>query len=108
MDRFDYFISTSHIIPLLHIFYVSFIIFSFHHRGLKSLFPNGHNPYYACFGTRPCDMVAFSRCGVPEGRIFLVSPDTGEIRGVNRTFRSSYEQVNAVLHEMFPAVSGTY
>lgn len=51
-------------------------------------------------------MVAFSRCGVPEGRIFLVSPDTGEIRGVNRTFRSSYEEVNAVIHEMFPAVSG--
>ena len=51
-------------------------------------------------------MIAFSRCGVPEGRIFLVSSDTGEISGVNRTFRSSYEQVNAVLHEMFPAVSG--
>ena len=25
---------------------------------------------------------------------------------MNRTFRSSYEQVNALIHEMFPAVSG--
>jgi phosphatidate phosphatase PAH1 len=37
-----------------------------------------------------------------------VSPDTGEISGMNRTYRSSYEQVNQVLHEMFPAVSGLH
>ena len=79
---------------------------TFYDRGLKSLFPNGHNPFYACFGTNPCDMIAFSRCGVPEGRIYIVSPETGEVRGMNRTFRSSYEQVNALIHEMFPAVSG--
>ena len=53
-------------------------------------------------------MIAFSRCGVPEGRIYIVSPDTGEVRGMNRTFRSSYEQVNALIHEMFPAVSGKF
>jgi phosphatidate phosphatase PAH1 len=53
-------------------------------------------------------MVAFARCGVPEARIFIVSPDTGEISGMNRTYRSSYEQVNQVLHEMFPAVSGLH
>ena len=55
-------------------------------------------------------MVAFARCGVPEGRIFLVNPETGEIRGgiVNRTLRTSYEQVNGLLHEMFPAVSDDF
>jgi hypothetical protein len=76
-------------------------------RGLKGLFPPKHNPYYASFGTRACDMVAFARCGVPEGRIFLVNPESGEIRGgvVNRTLRTSYDQVNELLHEMFPAVT---
>jgi len=76
-------------------------------RGLKGLFPPKHNPYYASFGTRPGDMVAFSRCGVPEGRIFLVNPETGGIRGgiVNRTFRTTYEQMNGLVHEMFPAVA---
>ena len=55
-------------------------------------------------------MVAFARCGVPEGRIFLVNPETGEIRGgiVNRTLRTSYEQVNGLLHEMFPAVTDDF
>lgn len=51
-------------------------------------------------------MIAFSRCGVPEGRTFMVSPDTGEVKGFNRTFRCTYEQVNEMLHEMFPAVTG--
>lgn len=37
-------------------------------RGLKSLFPSQTNPYYACFGTKPSDMIAFSRiANVPEG-----------------------------------------
>ena len=51
-------------------------------------------------------MIAFSRCGVPEGRMFIVSPDTGEVKGFNRTFRCTYDQVNEMLHEMFPAVTG--
>ena len=51
-------------------------------------------------------MIAFSRCGVPEGRMFIVSPDTGEVKGFNRTFRCTYEQVNEMLHEMFPVITG--
>jgi phosphatidate phosphatase PAH1 len=49
--------------------------------------------------------VAFQRCGVPEGRIFLVGK-SGEIQSANRTLRKSFDQINSVLHEMFPPIAG--
>lgn len=75
-------------------------------RGLKSLFPNISNPYYACFLTRPSDRVAFTRNGVPEGRIFVVDENTSELRSVNRTLRRSFDDINRFVNEMFPPIAG--
>jgi phosphatidate phosphatase PAH1 len=75
-------------------------------RGIKSLFPANINPYYACFGTKESDMLAFSRAGVPEGRIFIVDKITGEMRSVNRTLTRSFAEINSFLNEMFPSIKG--
>ncbi len=71
-------------------------------RGLKSLFPSSHNPYFGSFGTRTKDCLALTRCGVPEGRIFIVT-DTGEIvLNTNKTIRRSLHDFNQQLQEIFP------
>jgi phosphatidate phosphatase LPIN len=75
-------------------------------RGLKSLFPASACPYYASFGTKASDTAAFSRAGVPEGRIFTVDETTGDIRSVNRTMRRSFDDFNRFVNEMFPPYAG--
>jgi hypothetical protein len=74
-------------------------------RGLKGLFTANHNPFYASFGTRTRDAVAFSRCGVPEGRIFLVN-ENGNIYSHNRAINKTFDELNGNIDEMFPAVIG--
>jgi hypothetical protein len=73
-------------------------------RGVKGLFPVSHNPYYACFGSKACDMIAYNRCGVPEGRVFLVS-NKGSIKGMNNIYSRTFEQVNDGLNENFPPIA---
>lgn len=76
-------------------------------RGLKSLFPSGHSPFYACFGKKESEMVAFSRSGVPEGRIFIVGKKDGELQSMNRTLKRSFDEIHtSFLNEMFPPVAG--
>lgn len=41
-------------------------------QGIKNLFPEDHNPFYAAFGASQCDLMAFSRCEIPEGRIYMI------------------------------------
>jgi len=75
-------------------------------RGLKSLFHSSSCPYYASFGTKATDTAAFSRAGVPEGRIFMVDELTGDIRSMNRTMRRSFDDFNRFVNEMFPPCAG--
>jgi phosphatidate phosphatase PAH1 len=74
-------------------------------RGLKTLFSPTHNPYSACFCTRPHDTVVFSRYGVVDGRIFLVC-ENGDITTLNRTFRRTFQELTESLDTMFPPVRG--
>lgn len=75
-------------------------------RGLKGLFPPGYNPFYACIGTQEGDMLAFARCGVPEGRIFIVGKKDGELQSMNRTLTRSFEEIQtSFINEMFPPLA---
>lgn len=74
-------------------------------RGLKSLFPANHSPFYACFGSSEKDMSAFSSCGVSEGKTFVISPK-GEIGSVNRTLKWSFSDMHKFLDEIFPPIAG--
>ena len=75
-------------------------------RGVKGMFPPSHNPYYASFGTKASDVAAFYCSGVPEGRIFVVSKETGLIIGKNKSFRFTFKQVCEAMEEYFPYVAG--
>lgn len=70
-------------------------------RGVHSLFAANHNPFYAAFGTTPTDRVAFSRCHVPEGRIFIVDGQ-GELVSQNRSFKTSFQDLVVSLEQHFP------
>lgn len=76
-------------------------------RGTRSLFPPSHNPFYSGFCANVGDMQAFSRCGFPEGRIFLAS-ETSEIKVMNRTIKWTYKDMHTFLDEVFPTYSDSH
>jgi len=49
--------------------------------GLKSLFPDGVQPFFAGFGNRPTDVEAYKAVGVPLERVFIVNPSNTVMRG---------------------------
>ena len=69
-----------------------------------SLFPSAHNPFYAGFGTSPSDWAAYSRCDVPEGRIFIVNNKSGEISTQNQHIKESFENLLTNVDRVFPDV----
>lgn len=73
-------------------------------RGVRSLFPSAHNPFYAGFGTSPSDWAAYSRCDVPEGRIFIVNNKSGEISTQNQHIKESFENLLTNVDRVFPDV----
>lgn len=70
-------------------------------RDIQRLFPPGYNPFYAGFGNRDTDVLAYRTVGVPEGKIFIIN-SAGEIRQANKTYNKTYHGINGMVHEMFP------
>ena len=44
-------------------------------KAIRDLFPPGVNCFYAGFGNRPTDTVAYEASGVPLGKIFIINPE---------------------------------
>jgi len=72
-------------------------------RDLRSLFPPNHNPFYAGFGNRETDAIAYQAVGVPPGKIFTINT-LGEIRLLNATYSKSYVLINDMVNDMFPGI----
>ena len=71
---------------------------------IRSLWPPEHNPFYAGFGNRESDEVAYIAAGVPPARILIINPK-GEIRQNKRTYCwASYPRLLQIAREMFPPV----
>jgi phosphatidate phosphatase LPIN len=70
-------------------------------RNIVSLFPEGSSPIIAGFGNRDTDVLAYKAVGVPNGRIFIISP-TGEVQTDNKTFQKTYEWINSHVDSIFP------
>ena len=69
---------------------------------LRTLWPQEHNPFYAGFGNRDSDVVAYTEAGVPSSRILVINPQ-GEIRLGGQVFTwASYPQLLELCHHMFP------
>jgi phosphatidate phosphatase PAH1 len=82
------------------------------------------SPFYAGFGNRPTDVVAYTAVGVPRGKIFIIDPRCvmlwscsfdlnilttllpcrGDVRMSNRTLVESYETLCDLVDTAFPPV----
>lgn len=71
-------------------------------QDIRSLFPGGHNPFYAGYGNKTSDVVAYKTVGIPVSRIFTINPQ-GELKHeVSRTFQSSYSNLCDFVDLIFP------
>ncbi|XP_056405914.1 phosphatidate phosphatase LPIN3 isoform X2 [Hyla sarda] len=62
-------------------------------------------PFYAAFGNRPNDVLAYREVGVPESRIFTVNPRGELTQELNSSFKSSYAALRDLVNVMFPPPS---
>uniref|UniRef100_A0A7S3GJ51 LNS2/PITP domain-containing protein n=3 Tax=Palpitomonas bilix TaxID=652834 RepID=A0A7S3GJ51_9EUKA len=71
-------------------------------RNVKHVFPVDHNPFYAGFGNRMTDVIAYQSVGVPEGRILTINP-SGEVTGQTNSFgKTSYSSLSSLVDVIFP------
>ncbi|KAL3909975.1 MAG: hypothetical protein SGPRY_009228 [Prymnesium sp.] len=75
-------------------------------RDIRSLWPEAHNPFYAGFGNRASDVVAYKEAGVPPARIMVVNPQ-GEIHTSMREQYcwATYPRLLQLCNQMFPAIN---
>ncbi|XP_053310150.1 phosphatidate phosphatase LPIN3 isoform X1 [Spea bombifrons] len=73
---------------------------------IRQLFPDPQ-PFYAAFGNRHNDVVAYKEVGVPESRIFTVNPKGELAQEMNSSFKSSYSALCELVNVMFPPLSSS-
>ncbi len=44
-------------------------------QGLRRLFPEHAQPFYAGFGNRDTDTISYQAINIPESRIFIINPE---------------------------------
>jgi phosphatidate phosphatase LPIN len=59
------------------------------------------NPFYAGFGNRLSDVLAYRTCGVPIGKIFLINHH-GKIGHINTEYMKTYGEMSTIADKMFP------
>ncbi|KAI5073796.1 hypothetical protein GOP47_0011809 [Adiantum capillus-veneris] len=72
-------------------------------EGIKRLFPNDINPFYAGFGNRDTDEISYLKVGIPKGKIFIINPK-GEVMVNHHVDVKSYTSIHALVDDMFPPV----
>ncbi|XP_075701465.1 phosphatidate phosphatase LPIN3-like isoform X2 [Rhinoderma darwinii] len=71
---------------------------------IRQLFTD-YYPFYAAFGNRPNDVLAYREVGVPESRIFTVNPKGELTQDLNSSFKTSYAALRDLVNVMFPPPS---
>lgn len=72
-------------------------------REIAALFPEERNPFYAGFGNRDTDAIAYRAAGVPLNKIFIINAES-RIFAFNNTYAKNYSQLDELVFEMFPYV----
>lgn len=72
-------------------------------EGIRRLFPNDVNPFYAGFGNRDTDEISYLKVGIPKGKIFIINPK-GEVMVNHHVDAKSYTSIHALVDDMFPPV----
>ena len=74
-------------------------------RDIRGLFDDDYNPFYAGFGNRITDVVAYRAVGVPQSRIYIINPHS-VIQHINQHSANSksYVELASLVHYMFPSL----
>lgn len=72
---------------------------------IVNLFPPESSPFYAGFGNRHTDAIAYEAVGIPKNKIFIIN-EKSEITQYNYFYRTTYTNINDLINEMFPPVRG--
>ena len=75
---------------------------------LKDLFnesgTDDHTPYFAGYGNRPNDIVAYQTVGIPRERIFIIDK-TGELKGsLSQTMLTTYKEQSNIVDFYYPPI----
>lgn len=70
-------------------------------REIAALFPEDRNPFYAGFGNRDTDAIAYRAAGVPLNKIFIINTES-RIFVYNNTYAKTYTQLDDIVFQMFP------
>jgi len=72
-------------------------------KDVASLFPNlGSRAFFAGFGNRISDVIAYREVGIPESKVFIINPKGEVTTPHSRSYKKSYSTINELVHEMFP------
>ena len=70
-------------------------------RDFKNVFPHTCDPFYAGFGNRHTDAIAYDAVGIPSGKIFIIN-SKGYVSTANKTYSKTYTNLSDLVNEMFP------
>ena len=70
---------------------------------IRTLFPKKYCPFYAGFGNRENDAVAYRSVGIDMGKIFIVN-SKGDLMRLNSSDIISYGKLNENVNEIFPDI----
>jgi len=68
-----------------------------------NLFPGDEHPYFAGFGNKITDAIAYESVGVNKAKIFIIN-EKGKICQYNKLYKSSYNLMDNIIEEMFPSI----
>jgi len=68
---------------------------------IKNLFPKNINPFYAGFGNRDTDAIAYRYLDIPLNNIFIVDPNSDVIQ-LGKEETTTYNDINNNLESYFP------
>ena len=72
---------------------------------ILKLFPSDVEPYYAGFGNKPSDKIAYEKIGIDQGKIYIIN-EKGEISKNFRTkCKTNFLLMDEQIDELFPFVN---
>ena len=71
---------------------------------LLKLFPNDVEPFYAGFGNKPSDKIAYEKIGIDSGKIYIIN-EKGEVaRNFRTKCKTNFLLMDEQIDELFPYV----
>jgi phosphatidate phosphatase LPIN len=75
-------------------------------KEIVELFPPSAEPFYAGFGNRDNDAVAYRAAGIPMSRIYIINPIGQVIVLDKKPYLTDYQELTTLADELFPTTAG--